>query len=182
MAFHIFRVRREEFPLCPQVCGCWERGEGNYSLSVRVRRSEVFGLLQDVRARQPVAPDQTGASGHSQKHQSGRRKSITYCSSDRSWASEVVLKVLLWFKFYYGWSTTISKNTTNYNFHYRWICWLFSRFFYNFSKPTVTSSNSLFWPIWMIFLLSCSSACGRLQHLFLSCDRWQGTAFFSCCK
>lgn len=34
----------------------------------------MFSLLQDVRARQQVAADQTGTSGHSQKHQSGRRE------------------------------------------------------------------------------------------------------------
>lgn len=62
----------------------------------------MFGLLQDVRARQPVAPDQTGASGHSQKHQSGRRKSITYCLSDRK-------PVRLSLKYYYGLSSTMAE-------------------------------------------------------------------------
>ncbi|KAG7226615.1 hypothetical protein INR49_001785 [Caranx melampygus] len=66
------RVRWEEFPLRSQLRGHQERGDGDDTLGLRVRRSEVFGLLQDVRTRQQVAADQTGTSGHSQKHQSGR--------------------------------------------------------------------------------------------------------------
>lgn len=70
----IFRVRREELPLRPQVSRRRQRGERNDPLRVRVRRSEVLRLLQDVRSRQHVAADQTGASGRPQTHPGGRRE------------------------------------------------------------------------------------------------------------
>lgn len=72
----VFRVRREEFPLRPQVRRRAERGDGDSPLGLRVRRSEVFGLLQDVRPRQPVAADQAAAAGPSQPAQSGRREYV----------------------------------------------------------------------------------------------------------
>lgn len=69
-----FRVRGEEFPLRPHVSGGPERCDGNHSLGVRVRRSEVLGLLEDVRTGQPVAADQRAAARHPQGHPSGRRE------------------------------------------------------------------------------------------------------------
>lgn len=70
----VFRVRGEEFPLRPHVSGGPECCDGNHSLGVRVRRSEVLGLLEDVRTGQPVAADQRAAARHPQGHPSGRRE------------------------------------------------------------------------------------------------------------
>lgn len=67
-------MRGEEFPLRPHVSGGPERGDGDHSLGVRVRRSEVLGLLEDVRTGQPVAADQRAAARHPQGHPSGRRE------------------------------------------------------------------------------------------------------------
>lgn len=72
----VVRVRWEELPLRAHICGRPERGDGDDPLSFRVRRPEVFGVLQDVRPRQLVATDPAAAAGCPQEHQSGRCESM----------------------------------------------------------------------------------------------------------
>lgn len=71
---HVFRMWGQKFPLCAQVSGRGECGERDNSLGVRVQRSEVFVMFQDVCPRQLVAPNQRAAAGHPTRHQSWERE------------------------------------------------------------------------------------------------------------
>lgn len=66
-----FRMWRKEFPFCPQVCGCEISGCWYSKVGVRVRRTEVFGLLSYVHSSVNVARSQTENARHSQRNPTG---------------------------------------------------------------------------------------------------------------
>lgn len=66
-----FRMWRKEFPFCPQVSGCEISGCWYSQVSIRVRRTEVFGLLSYVHSSVNVARSQTENARHSQRNPTG---------------------------------------------------------------------------------------------------------------